>query len=435
MSKHTSSSPRKTSRSSIQKKRAEEAAPFLDGIRYIMDLKGFKETARNIFDQCKKIVGADGGYIGLLSEDGREMRLLFLDPGRRPCTVDAGRPMPIRGLREQAVRSRKAVFCNDFPASEWQGILPEGHVRLDNILFAPVIIQGKVVGLLGLGNKPGGFDKQDVRIITTFADMAAISLHNSQTLEALERSEERFHAVAQSATDAVISINQHGDVVFWNVAAQTIFGWEADEMIGKPLKRIYPERFRADHRAGVERVASMGESHLIGKTTECIGLRRDGIEFPIELSLSKWQTHEGTFFTGIVRDITKRKRAEEEYRTIINTAMDGFWITDMQGRFLDMNDAYCHLIGYSREELLKMGVQDVEAAEKPEETGRHIQKVIEAGYDRFETLHRCKDGRVIAVEASANYIPGEGGRFFVFLRDITARKQIEEALQKAHDEL
>jgi len=123
------------------------------------------------------------------------------------------------------------------------------------------------------------------------------------------------------------------------------------------------------------------------------------------------------------------KRAEEEYQTIISTALDGFWITDTQGHFLDVNDAYCHLIGYSREELLKMGVQNVEAAEKSEETAQHIQKLLEIGYDRFETQHRCKDGRVVDIEVSANFTPRQDGRFYVFLRDITARKRAEDEIR------
>ena len=129
------------------------------------------------------------------------------------------------------------------------------------------------------------------------------------------------------------------------------------------------------------------------------------------------------------------KLAEEEYQTIISTAMDGFWITGMQGHFLDVNDAYCHLVGYSREELLKMRIQDVEATEKPEETARHIQRIIETGHDRFETQHRCKDGRIVDIEVSVNFRPSHGGRLYVFLRDIIARRQAEEALQKAHEEL
>ena len=139
-------------------------------------------------------------------------------------------------------------------------------------------------------------------------------------------------------------------------------------------------------------------------------------------------------FLGIIASAIgveeERKRAEEKYRTIVSTTMDGFWIVDMQGRFLDVNDAYCRLIGYSRDELLTMSILDVEAVERPEETARRIQMIMEVGGDRFETHHKCKDGRIIDIEVSVNYIEIGGGRMFVFLRDITERKQIEEALRE-----
>jgi PAS domain S-box-containing protein len=130
----------------------------------------------------------------------------------------------------------------------------------------------------------------------------------------------------------------------------------------------------------------------------------------------------------------ERKWAEEEYRTVVRAAMDGFWIVDMQGRFLDVNDAYCRLIGYSRDELLTMRISDVEAVEKPEETARRIQKIMEGGGDRFETHHKCKDGRIIDIEVSVNYMEVGGGRMFVFLRDITERKRAEEAIRRSEEE-
>jgi len=131
------------------------------------------------------------------------------------------------------------------------------------------------------------------------------------------------------------------------------------------------------------------------------------------------------------REITERKLAERKYTTIIQTSLDGYWIVDLQGRFLDVNDSYCRMIGYSREELFTMSLADVEASEKPEEIAQHIKKIMERGYDRFETRHRCKDGKILDIEVSANYIHAEGGQLFVFARDIAERKLAEEALRES----
>ncbi|MEK7700065.1 MAG: PAS domain S-box protein [Planctomycetota bacterium] len=132
----------------------------------------------------------------------------------------------------------------------------------------------------------------------------------------------------------------------------------------------------------------------------------------------------------LIGEIIQRKRLEERYKTIIKTAMDGFWMVDTKGHVLDVNDAYCNATGYSREELQTMSVSDVESAETAEATARHIQQIKEIGGDRFETLHRCKDGKIIDIEVSANYQKIEGGRFFVFLRDITERKLAEEEIKR-----
>jgi len=124
-----------------------------------------------------------------------------------------------------------------------------------------------------------------------------------------------------------------------------------------------------------------------------------------------------------------RRRADDKHRAIVQAALDGFWINDMEGRLLEVNDSYCKMIGYTREELLTMSISEVEATETPEETSRHIREVMERGCDRFETRHRRKDGRIIDVEISANYIDTDGGQLFVFVRDVSERKLIAEALE------
>jgi diguanylate cyclase (GGDEF)-like protein/PAS domain S-box-containing protein len=123
-----------------------------------------------------------------------------------------------------------------------------------------------------------------------------------------------------------------------------------------------------------------------------------------------------------------RENEEERYKTIVRSALDGYWLIDAQGHLLDVNDAACELSGYCREEMLTMHIRDLEASETPEETARHLQKISECGKDRFETRHRCKDGHIIDIEVSTNYLASDGGRLFSFLRDISARKRAEEEI-------
>ena len=296
------------------RQRQSEISALLEGARAVLKHHEFKEAARSIFDSCKNLIGATAGYIALLSKDGAENEVLFLDSGGLSCTVDAELPMPIRGLRAEAYCNRQAVYHNDFSRSEWMKFMPPGHVHLDNVLFAPLIIEKKVVGLLGIANKPGGFNESDARLVSGFGELAAIALLNSRRLESLEHSEERFRSVAQSASDAIISTDSLGNIVFWNQAANHLFGYSAEEALGKPLTLIMPERCRQAHQEGMQRVVATGKTKIIGKVVELAGLRKDGREFPLELSVATWHTGEGVFFGGICRDITERKRAEEALR-------------------------------------------------------------------------------------------------------------------------
>ena len=119
---------------------------------------------------------------------------------------------------------------------------------------------------------------------------------------------------------------------------------------------------------------------------------------------------------------------EAQYRAVIETTSDGFWMLDAEGRLLEVNDAYVRRSGYSRAELLGMHISDLEAQESPEETAAHIARIIRDGNDLFQSLHRRKNGTVWPVEVTTSYWPDAGGHFFGFVRDITERKRAEEAL-------
>jgi PAS domain S-box-containing protein len=251
--------------------------------------------------------------------------------------------------------------------------------------------------------------------------------------EALRESERRFRAIAESTPDAIITIDNHGKINFWNRAAKQIFGYNEGEVLGKPVQILLPERFRNNDKKGMEEFFETGESPLIGKVFELIYLKKDGSEFLGEFSRFGWKMGGQSFICAIIRDITERKQRDVEYQTILRTSIDGFWTTDMQGHFLDVNDAYCRMMGYSRDELLKMRIHDVEALEKPEETAKRIQKIVKTGGDRFETKHRCKDGKIVDIEVSVKYSKEMGERLYVFLRDITERKLAEEASRESEE--
>jgi PAS domain S-box-containing protein len=132
---------------------------------------------------------------------------------------------------------------------------------------------------------------------------------------------------------------------------------------------------------------------------------------------------ERTDLIKVQRDLLKR------HRTVFRATMDGFWLTDTQGRLLEVNETYCQMSGYSEQELLSMRVADLEDKETAGETAAHIQKVFERGEDRFESRHRRKDGTVFYVEVSVQLLPVDEGQFVVFTRDITERKQADADLR------
>lgn len=131
----------------------------------------------------------------------------------------------------------------------------------------------------------------------------------------LRESEARFRSVFESATDGIILADPDGRVISWNRSAADMFGYSDHEVVGRALSSLMPARYRERHQAGLLRQRDGGPSRIIGRTVEMFGLRRDGTEFPMELAIGMWQTDRGRFYSGVVRDITRRKQDEERLRS------------------------------------------------------------------------------------------------------------------------
>ncbi len=129
------------------------------------------------------------------------------------------------------------------------------------------------------------------------------------------------------------------------------------------------------------------------------------------------------------------EHCEEAIRCVVETALDGYWLTDAAGQLLDVNTVYCEQSGYTRDELLRMNIDDLESAEHNEETAAHIRNTIARGRDRFVSVHRGKDGSLRSVEVSMTYHPSKGGRFFVFLHNLSEPKFLEAEIRVHRDYL
>lgn len=153
--------------------------------------------------------------------------------------------------------------------------------------------------------------------------------------------DELFRSITETAIDAIISIDKDDTILLWNCAAETMFGYSSHEAIGKQLTMIIPEHHRQSHKKGIRRLCLTGKSRIVGMNYEVTALRKDGEEFPVELSLSSWTNRGETFFTGIIRDITKRKRLEKQLRdTSITDELTG--LLNRRG-FLTFSEKQCEI--------------------------------------------------------------------------------------------
>lgn len=230
----------------------------------------------------------------------------------------------------------------------------------------------------------------------------------------------------EHAADPIFILDIQGNFIAVNQAACKHTGYSREELLRMSPRDIDDPASQAKIE---DRFAQLMRDHRA--TFEAVHINRNGKHIPVEMHIQLIE-HQGKLYTmNICRDISERKQQEIEYRTLVQTAMDGFWIATRDGVFLDVNAAYCNMVGYSREELLSMRIGDLEVNESPEQLEQHIQQVMTSGQDHFETRHRHKDGHLIDIELSVSYSTVRDGTFFVFLRDITKRKHRENELRMA----
>ncbi|OGP78661.1 MAG: hypothetical protein A2Z40_03335 [Deltaproteobacteria bacterium RBG_19FT_COMBO_60_16] len=256
----------------------------------------------------------------------------------------------------------------------------------------------------------------------------------------LAESEYRFRTIADTAVNGIITADSRGNINFFNRAAERQFGYASVEVGGKNVTMLIPERFRNAHKAGLERFLETGETRIIGRTVELNALRKDGTEFPIELSLGTWGSPEAPSFSATIRDITERraserslKESEEKFRVIFEGSKDGILLADVENkRFVTGNQAICKMLQYSLEEIRQLAITDI-----------HPEEALPRILDEFERAERLeietgrdipvkrRDGSVFFANIKPSPIVISGKRYLIGnFRDVTESRKAEQALTR-----
>ncbi len=294
--------------------------------------------------------------------------------------------------------------------------LPGGQSRIIRQELKPVDVKGEKDGhVLGI--------VQDVT-----------ELH--QTEQALKESEEREYLILEAALDGIITIDDGGKVVELNPAAEKIFGFPSQQLMGQDLAQfIIPPGYRKSHSQGLQRLRDGEASHIIGKRMELTGLRADESEFPLELTVTRIQLAHRDYYTAFIRDISERKATEDDLRKLsraVEQSSSSVVITDLQGDIEYVNPRFTENTGYAKEEVLGKNSRLLKSGVQSDQTYQELWQTITADKEwRGELCNRKKSGDLFWEYASISPIKDANRSITHFLavkEDITLRKEYEARL-------
>ena len=294
---------------SLAEQREKEKTALLRASRAVLESRTSEEALRNILDVSLEVIGAVSGYAAVLGADGDGNELFFIEDGGFSCGIPLERRMPIRGLKAKAYQTGMVVWENDLTNSQWMELVPAGHLLLDNVLFAPLIINGIVKGVLGLANKRGGFNSKDARIAAAFGNLAAVAFQRFNSEALLQESEEKYRYLFNNAPIGLGITSQEGKLITHNKEILRQSGYSDEDISGvMNIKDFFYNREDGD------KLFEQADGREFIEVKEVQFRKKNGTFYHASLSLSSIMIKKEKFWLAMINDISERKRAEASLR-------------------------------------------------------------------------------------------------------------------------